>query len=153
MISAAKRAWCASGQARLIHGLSHSGAWQSWKAMHNRCQDVNHPGWHRYGGRGIKVCMHWNDFENFFADMGHRPPGKTLDRINNDGNYEPSNCRWATRLQQMEHKRNKKFCSRGHEWTEANTYFRRGGRVRNCRTCRKLNMEQFKLRRLINESR
>ena len=76
----------------------------TWKAMRMRCTNKNSPQWDDYGGRGISVCARWQGkegFRNFVADMGARPNGCTLDRINNDGNYEPSNCKWSTRSEQQ----------------------------------------------------
>ncbi len=72
----------------------------TWQAMLARCFDKDGEWYHRYGGRGITVCKRWMKFENFLADMGERPAGRTLDRINNSGNYTPRNCRWATAKQQ-----------------------------------------------------
>jgi hypothetical protein len=68
--------------------------------MLQRCNNQNFHQYKDYGGRGITVCERWRKFENFLADMGEPPEGMSLDRINNDGNYEPGNCRWATKLEQ-----------------------------------------------------
>ena len=75
-------------------------------SMINRCSNPSNDHYHRYGGRGITVCERWReDFRKFLFDMGNRPgPGYSIDRINNDGNYEPSNCRWATADQQYENR-------------------------------------------------
>jgi hypothetical protein len=88
------------------HGHARAGKtsreYAAWAAMLVRCRNVSVP---RYGGRGITVCERWNDFPAFLKDMGTRPsPWHSLDRINNDGNYEPSNCRWATRIEQGRNK-------------------------------------------------
>ena len=73
----------------------------TWKMMKQRCQNPRATSYEYYGGRGIKVCDRWQSFDNFLEDMGERPEGKTLDRFpNKNGNYEPGNCRWATRDEQ-----------------------------------------------------
>jgi hypothetical protein len=100
-------------QNRKVGGYKHGGAdmrrgstYLSWCAMKQRCSTLAHSSFSRYGGRGITVCARWKDsFENFLADMGERPPGKTLDRIDGDGNYEPGNCRWATPKEQTANRR------------------------------------------------
>jgi len=90
------------------HGQSYSPEYTSWQMMKQRCTNANYSDWHRYGGRGIKVCTRWlNSFEAFLKDMGRRTKGKTLDRINPNGHYVPSNGRWATATTQGRNRRNR----------------------------------------------
>jgi len=92
---------------KTVHGMTRCPSWRSWAAMLYRCQDPNNG---YYGGRGIAVCDRWREsFENFYADMGDKPEGLSLDRIDNDGNYEPGNCRWATRTEQCNNQRSNRM--------------------------------------------
>lgn len=90
-----------------LHGHSDSPEWRSWYTAIHRCHDTTDSNYHHYGGRSIVVCARWRDsFETFVSDMGLKPDKSySLDRINNNGNYEPINCRWATAKEQMNNTR------------------------------------------------
>jgi hypothetical protein len=100
---------------KTTHGMFGTPIYRVWSEMVQRCTNPNNQHWSHYGGRGINVCDDWRDFVNFYRDMGDRPaPGHSIDRIDNDGNYEPSNCRWATKSVQNLNRRKKPGCSSQH---------------------------------------
>jgi hypothetical protein len=127
----------------LTHGQSKSSEYGIWNNMIQRCGNPNNTKYADYGGRGIRVCARWlASFENFYADMGPRPSGLTLDRIDVNGNYEPGNCRWATWSEQAANKRPMLICRAGlHEFTPENTFVDSGG-WRGCRACRRENQRR-----------
>lgn len=89
------------------HGMTHSRTYTSWVGMKARCLNQKNPKYNRYGGRGIKVCPQWViSFDAFLADMGEVPQSFSLDRIDSNGNYEPSNCRWADQKTQQNNRTN-----------------------------------------------
>ena len=99
---------------RAIHGKTGTTEFRIWEGMKARCLNPNHTFYSHYGGRGITICPHWLDsFEQFYEDMGPRPPGTTLDRKENDGPYSPDNCRWATQTEQMNNTRSNRLLTVG----------------------------------------
>lgn len=89
--------------------------YRAWLNMRDRCVNTKSFKYKYYGGKGVKVCDEWQSFENFYRDMGHAPVGMSLDRIDTNGNYEKSNCRWATGMEQAKNKTNNMFLDLGFE--------------------------------------
>lgn len=123
-----------------IHGMSNSKEFASWWNMRERCFNPKDKRYHRYGERGITICQRWLDgFQNFYDDMGKCPKNYTIERINNDGNYEPSNCIWASR----------KIQARNRNITRWFTY--NGKKLCYAEVSRKLKIPHHKLRYLIED--
>lgn len=95
--------------ANTTHGMSRTRVYKCWRAMHDRCYNSNTENYHLYGARGIRVCKRWFSFPAFYADMGDRGMGLSLERRNNMRGYSPSNCYWATHAQQQVNKRNNRM--------------------------------------------
>lgn len=140
-------------QKMVRHGHSLHGkispTYRSWMSMRARCLNPNHQAWNLYGGRGIVICKRWDNFKNFLNDMGERPPGKTLDRKNPYKGYEPSNCRWATPLEQTLNQRprgpsRRTHCFNGHDWIKKNIYVSPKGN-RQCWVCMKVRERKYRL--------
>ena len=134
----------------VTHGMHRTSTYTSWRSMIDRCTRESAPNYYLYGGRGITVCERWRRFEDFLKDMGERPIDRTLDRVDNDGNYEPGNCRWATRSEQQRNKRpapKRTTCKRGHVLAEVGVYV--SGRSRQCKACA---LDRARKRQVIGQS-
>lgn len=121
------------------HGYCFTRVYRIWVGMKNRCQNPRSRHYTNYGARGVRVCERWQRFENFLADMGDPAPSMTIDRINNEGDYEPTNCRWATYDEQACNKRNNCLLESDGEILPLTIWARR------------LNIHRTTLRRRINK--
>jgi hypothetical protein len=125
---------------------STSPEYSAWVSMKQRCNNPKHPAYKHYGGRGIRVCVAWaKSFGAFLKDMGCRPnKNLSLERKNNNGNYEPRNCKWATRSEQRRNMRQKEACKYGHLFDDSNVHMI--GNERVCLECRRKRTQKYRKR-------
>ncbi|MFU2317816.1 hypothetical protein [Rahnella sp. PCH160] len=116
-----------NGRFKPKHGMKNTAEYRTWVDMKARCLNPNRDSYPNYGGRGIKVCERWMSFENFFADLGPRPDGNSIDRINPDGDYEPGNVQWISLIKQQSNKRSNVFVNYMGEKMTATQYARLTG--------------------------
>lgn len=100
------------GANHVTHGMKGTPTYKTWEAMKARCGNPRQGSYKDYGARGIIICERWLKFENFYEDMGEKPDNTSIDRIDNNGNYEPQNCRWATRTEQNRNSRHNRLMTR-----------------------------------------
>jgi len=142
---------------RMSYKQTHRNLYWVWENMRSRCNNPNDPEYSRYGGRGIQVAARWDSFANFLQDVGDRPPDPewwngeraywSIDRIDNDGDYEPGNLKWATPTEQALNRRQRASCRVGHPYDEDNTYIRPDGTGRGCKKCRNEAAARYRARR------
>lgn len=114
-------------EGRVTHGKSGTKTHGVWAGMLSRCRNPNNQAFANYGGRGIGICDRWLEFENFLADMGEAPDGKTIERVDNDGDYCPENCIWATREEQSRNRRSTIWITANGETLNATEWSRKLG--------------------------
>jgi hypothetical protein len=142
----------------VVHGLSDTPLHYIYRAAKQRCNNPKHKHWKDYGGRGIKFLF--SSFLQFLAEVGPRPKGKhssgyplyTLDREDNNGNYEPGNMRWVLRTKQNKNRRKRTHCKFGHEYAVTGFHLYRNGTVRVCKVCKKRNDKTYSQRSRQNAS-
>jgi len=109
------------------HGMRGSRIYGVWSEIKARCSRPSHPAYKWYGGRGITLCESWKDFKNFLADMGNAPDGLQIDRVDNNKGYSPDNCKWVTRKEQCNNRRNNRFITIGEETMTLSQWADRSG--------------------------